>query len=247
MKESLPVSGNPAVFVQVRYSSTRLPGKVLMTIGGKTIIQRLYDRLSTLLSFPVFFLTSNESSDDIIIKHLEENNISYFRGSLNNVLDRFIKAGDSLGYNEIFRITGDNPFIDVHTINENWQSFMKYDYVDNIHSEGSTIGTGFEFVKLQALKSIPADIENYYKEHVTAYIRDHASNFNALRFIPKSEVISRNIFLTCDYPEDLKLIRSIYKHFEYSNHISIQEILKHFYKQPDLNTINRHLHQTPSY
>ena len=104
MSTSEKKSALPAVFVQVRNSSKRLPGKVMMDIGGQTLIQRLHDRLVNLQPLPVYFLTSNDPSDEILIEHFEEHDISYIRGSLSNVLERFIQAGETLGFEQFFRI-----------------------------------------------------------------------------------------------------------------------------------------------
>ena len=237
----------PAMLVQVRYSSKRLPGKVLMKIGGQTLIQRIHDRLTSLLPFPVYFLTSTDQTDDVIVDHLEDNKISYYRGNLNNVLERFIMAGESLGYDKFFRITGDNPFVDVHTIKEHWGSFLKFDYVDNIHGEGNVIGTGFEYVTLKALKKVPLDTNEYYKEHVTAYVRDNAKMFNSFRFVPDHTLQQKDVFLTCDYIEDFKLIEKVFEHFDHSNYIRICDILAYLYSRTDLSSINKHLHESPSY
>ena len=234
--------------MQVRYSSKRLPGKVLMDIAGQSLIQRLHDRLLTLQPLPVYFLTSDDPSDDILIEHFKEHNISFFRGSLDNVLERFIIAGEALGFENFFRVTGDNPFVDVHTMAKNWQNFLKYDYVDNIHGEGNTIGTGFEFVSLNALKSIPKNnTDKYHLEHVTTYIREHSKDYKHLRFLPVPELRKKGVFLTCDYKEDFDLLENIYQNFRFSNYISAEMILKFLENNPEFLAYNRHLHNTPNY
>lgn len=238
----------PAVFVQVRFSSTRLPGKVMMKIENQTLIQRLNQRLKSILPFDIVFVTSIESSDDIVCNHFEENNITFFRGDLENVLFRFIEAANITGHTSFYRITGDNPFVDVHSILEHWKYFLSFDYVDNIHAEGNVIGTGFEFVKREILNNISNNqLTSYHREHVTAYIRENTESFKTLRWTPPVFLRNNSVFLTCDYPEDFILINKIYKKFNYDNLVPAKNIIEYVAESPRLKKINGHLHQSPNY
>lgn len=237
----------PAVFVQVRYSSSRLPGKVLMKIGEMTLIERLYDRLSFFLDLPIVFLTSVHVSDNIIEKHCTEKGIPVFRGDLHNVLNRYVCAGEQLGHEAFFRVTGDNPFVDAAVMAEYWRNFTKFDYVDNIHKDGNAIGTGFEFVKLDVLKSIPQPVSLYDKEHVTTYLRRHSDKYKSWRFLPDDKKKSKELFLTCDYQQDFWLIEEIYSYFQFSNYMKVEDVLSFLNENRHLITINQQVHNLPDY
>lgn len=175
------------------------------------------------------------------------NRFPYFRGSLNNVLNRFIEAAKHFEFDKFFRVTGDNPFVDINCIEKEWQHFVSFDYVDNIHNKGSIIGTGFEFVTLKSLESIPSDVSAYHKEHVTTYLRENSDNYSFLRYIPSHGESEGDLYLTCDYLEDFLLIEKIYEHFGYSNYINVNDIVGFLNENPHLKLINQSLHARPVY
>ncbi len=99
--------------VQARMSSSRLPGKVLKLLAGKPVLQHIHDRLYECRSIDeIVFATSKEASDDPIEQFCRGLNVSCFRGSLDDVLDRYYKAAQQYHADIIVRITGDCPVID---------------------------------------------------------------------------------------------------------------------------------------
>ena len=101
------------VILQARMSSTRLPGKVLKNILNKSLLQHHVERIRRAqLIDQIVVATSYESSDDPIAEHCLKLGFECFRGSLNNVLDRYYKAACHLKANHVVRITADCPLID---------------------------------------------------------------------------------------------------------------------------------------
>ena len=232
------------IIVQARMSSSRLPGKSLMKIGNHPLIWYVVKRLQ-LLGLPVIVCTSVAKSDDDLAHFLNCENIPVYRGDLNNVLKRYINAAQFYGISRIIRITGDNPLVDIDYLFSSLKLFEKYSYVDGIYKGGLIKGSGFELVSLEELKGITS-IENYYLEHVTAWLRDHLDE-SITRFELNPNQINRfrnDIYLTCDYREDLILLRLIFKNFSYRVDISIKEILHFFNENPALKELNsfRHNH-----
>lgn len=225
-------------------SSSRLPGKALTTIGDYPLIHYVVTRMQ-MLNLPVVVCTSVEKSDDPLADYLQSQHIDFFRGDLNNVLKRFIDAATEYNFENIFRITGDNPFVDVDYIANNLEKITSYDYVDGIHGEGFLYGTGFEFVRLNELKNIDSDNE-FYLENVTTFLRENMRD-TYLRLIPEgNRKINDSIFLSCDYPEDFSLISLIHLCYNFRHDISTIEILNLFEKFKGLNKINCDKHKIPN-
>ena len=110
---------NVVAIVQARLSSSRLPGKVLMNIEGKTVLEHIHDRLSSSNQLnKILIATSLHDSDNPIDQWCSKKNIPVYRGSLNDVLSRFYFAANKNSADIIVRITGDCPLIDFTIVDE---------------------------------------------------------------------------------------------------------------------------------
>jgi spore coat polysaccharide biosynthesis protein SpsF len=99
--------------IQARMSSSRLPGKVLMDIAGKPMLQHVIDRSMQAKSIDqVVLATTNDPSDDILEKFCQQQALPYHRGSLADVLDRFYQAALQFHAEVIVRLTADCPLLD---------------------------------------------------------------------------------------------------------------------------------------
>ena len=104
---------NIGIIIQARLGSTRLPGKVLKPFhGDKCILDIILDKLHQASDAQVIVATSTSKDNDALVEHLERNGELVYRGSENDVLDRFIKAAKEFHIDGIIRICSDNPFID---------------------------------------------------------------------------------------------------------------------------------------
>lgn len=219
-----------------------------MDIGGQTLMERQFRRLKRALDWPIYFLTSNDPSDDPVETEALRLGAKVFRGSLHNVLERYKSCIVANGISHFFRVTGDNPLVSTDHILKIAAIARNYDYVDNIHNAGSIIGTGCEFVRSESLLSIPETNEKWYLEHVTTYLRDHPEQFKTLKYVPEDKAEKdKQYYLTCDYPEDFDLLKKIYSHFNYSNDIPIVDILSFLKANPSIAELNKGLHNPPSF
>jgi spore coat polysaccharide biosynthesis protein SpsF len=128
---------NKYIFIQARMSSERLPGKVLLPFKDSTVIGHLYEKCINLKDIKkVVIITSDKKDDDAIVEYCRQNNMSVFRGSLLNVLDRFKKAAlEYCSSNDvIIRLCGDSPLIDIQLLQ---------DFINNITCEYSYFSTRF--------------------------------------------------------------------------------------------------------
>lgn len=224
-------------------SSSRLPGKSLMKIGDKPLIWYVVKRLEQ-LEIPIIVATSKDPSDDKLAKYLKEEDFLFYRGSLNNVLQRYIDAAEAFNLEKIVRVTGDNPLTDVVRLKDSLKLFKKYNYVDGIYlKEGLIKGTGFELINLNELRKIEPKT-NQHKEHVTLWLRQCLQkSHKRIRLKPdKNNLFRKDIILTCDFPEDFKLLSKIFDHFNYRYDMTISEIRIFLDNNPNLKLLNQQFH-----
>jgi spore coat polysaccharide biosynthesis protein SpsF len=230
--------------------SSRLRGKVLRDIDGKTLLERLVERLRQVKGIDdIIIATTTKKEDDPIIIFCEKNNISYFRGSENDVLRRYLEAANCYGIYWIIRVCADSPLTDPDGINEVIKLAKENenaDVIHNKHKKGYPIGTGVELISLDALKV--ADIEakeNHHREHVVPYFFENPDKFTILGLEAPKAIQRLNFFLTVDYKEDLELLNIIFSHFRKNNIMnpSLREIISFLDNNPEVAKINQHLHE----
>lgn len=233
-----------AIIIQTRMSSSRLPGKSLRLIGDKPLIFYVIERLK-LLGLPIIIATSTDTSDDVLVGYLNSiEDIFIYRGSLDNVLNRYVAAAEAFGVEKIIRITADNPLVDIAVLKRSLIYSQKYDYVDGIYQDGLIKGTGFELVSLKQLKSIRSN-KPHHMEHVTAALRENAPKNPRYKKIPVPHYhqFIDKIVLTCDYVEDLELLKIIFATYNYELSVTIPEIIELYKSKPKIFLTNALLHQ----
>lgn len=231
------------IIVQVRMSSSRLPGKSLKIIGEKPLIRYVFDRLQ-LTGLPVVICTSTDPTDNLLAEYLMREQIPFYRGSLENVLQRYIHTAESFGFSRLVRVTGDNAFVDLAALKRSLYLFEEFNYVDAIYPHGFIKGTGFELITLEELRSLKTEKKEHL-EHVTTALRECISqrpDFTSLE-PPECHSNTPGLVLTCDYQEDLDLITLLLKHFHYNPGVTIREILELYHQDPDIFRRNAELHQ----
>ena len=170
------------VIIQARTNSSRLPGKVLLPIKSLPIVVLASKRASN-TGRKVLVITSNDKTDDVLSSELEKHNIDYYRGSLENVLYRFISSVEGLSDSTIvFRLTADNVFPDGDLLDELEKEFIshKLKYLNcNGYKSGLPYGVSVELMRLECLREANRNTSSLYDlEHVTPYIKNkYGENF----------------------------------------------------------------------
>jgi spore coat polysaccharide biosynthesis protein SpsF (cytidylyltransferase family) len=166
------------IIIQARMGSSRLPGKVLKKLLNKEIILWSYDRCLKSKADRVFIATSTNSENNILEDLFRKNNISFFRGSEDDLLDRYYQLCISNSFDKedinIIRITSDCPFVDTNMINDMIDFFKinDYDYIIN-HSKDGIIpeGSGIEIIKFNYLKYLwKNEKDPAFREHATGLL-----------------------------------------------------------------------------
>lgn len=236
------------VIIQARMGSTRLPGKVLMNINGKTVLHHVIDRVSQCKNIDdIIIATTNLEKDDLIVKEVEKIGCKYFRGSEDNVLDRYYEAATLNKSDIIIRITSDCPLIDPKVVDEMIEFYINnnYEMVTNACADSSKRtyprGLDTEVFSYKVLKEAKENAkESYQLEHVTPYIYENTTKI----FYYKNNIDYSKYRFTLDTKEDLKLIKEIYRNLYFGeNNFYLKEVIEVMENNPDLYFINNGIKQ----
>jgi spore coat polysaccharide biosynthesis protein SpsF len=225
--------------------STRLPGKVLEDIGGKTMLARvvLRTKQARLLKEAVVATTTSKK-DDAIVDECQRFDFSVFRGDEQDVLDRYYQAALANKLDIIVRITSDCPLIDPTIIDRVIDVFLSKepDYASNVVKRCYPVGLDVEVMTIKALEQAWREAEQpYERAHVTPFIYQNPSLFRLLRI--SGDIDYSHYRWTVDTQEDLVFIRTIYKRFGNTDNIGWEKVIRLLEFEPELADINRHIRQ----
>lgn len=213
------------IIILCRYSSSRLPGKILKRINGKPILQYILERAYNVRNAnEVIVATSDDPSDDIIEQYCRKNEINCFRGSLQNVLERFTQAANDYKLDYAIRINGDNLFVDSGLMDEMIEIARanEYELITNVPGRTFPYGMSIEVISVKSLNNLlPKIIDPKHQEHVTLFFYENPATFRT--FVLKNSIArdAQGFKLAIDEEEDLQfaenIINSMNKpHFNYS-------------------------------
>lgn len=236
--------------VQARVGSTRLPGKILKEICGKTILHHEIDRLKKCKEIDeIVIATTDKEDDDKIVNEAKKLSVKYFRGSENDVLSRFYYAAKENNADIIVRVTSDCPCIDFEILDKMLIYFKeKYkekqvDYLSNTIKRTYPRGYDIEIFTFSALEKSYINAEKEYeREHVTPYIYDKTNNFLKLSFENKEDY--SNYRVTLDTIEDFIVIKNIFENLYYKNpYFKLNDVVQYLNNNLHIVDINKHIEQ----
>jgi len=233
------------VIIQARNSSHRLKRKMSMPFyNGKSILELLINNLKVSLNQVLTVVaTTNHSEDDSIVELAEKMGVQVFRGEEKNVLRRVTEAATQFGIENIIRVCGDNPFLDIDSISSLIRCHKKkpVDYIsykvgDDLPAILSHLGLFAELVMKSTLeKVIKKTSDALFLEHVTNYIYTNPNEFD-LHFLKAPQYLFNrlDIRLTVDTIQDFELAQLLYSlkiennwdHIELINFIDSDKTIK---------------------
>jgi glutamate-1-semialdehyde 2,1-aminomutase len=228
--------------LQARTSSTRLPGKVLKKILNRPLLELQIERekRSRMIDHLVV-ATSNENTDDPLEELCNLLGIECYRGSLDNVLDRFYQVAKKHSPSWIVRLTGDCPLVDPELLDAVIQFCIEgnYDYATNALEPTYPDGLDVEVFRYSALEEawkeskLPSQLE-----HVTPYINRQPKKFKIGHY--KGDIDLSYLRWTVDEPEDFELVKTIYENlYPINPKFSTNDILVFLEANPIWKTFNR--------
>lgn len=230
--------------VQARVSSTRLPGKVLAPILGEPMLARQLERVKRARRLDeVAVATSTDASDDPLEAVCERAGVACFRGSLDDVLDRFRAAAEHFGATHVVRLTGDCPLTDPAVVDATVAAHVEggFDYTSNVDPPTFPDGLDVEVLTARTLETawrearLPSE-----REHVTPYVRTHGDRFR-LGCVSNGEDLSA-LRWTVDEPRDLAFVTAVYEAlYPADPAFGMADVLALLARRPELAELNAHI------
>ena len=231
------MAGVPLAILQARMTSSRLPGKVLEPIEGIPMIGRQIERVRRAQSIDgLVVATSVDASDDPLVEYVESLEVPVVRGSLDDVLGRFIDVIDLYHPVVVVRLTADCPLTSPRVIDTVIQHFdpEHVDYVSNTLQPTFPDGVDVEVVRADALRWVfenSADAHEH--EHVTLGVYRRADRFRCVNVAGATDLSA--LRWTVDLPEDLAFVRAVYAELLPVNpEFDVDDILGLLERRPDL-------------
>ena len=231
------------IIIQARTGSTRLPSKILLPFYRDLCIIDLMvmNIRQACPNIPVILATTDQPQDDVLVSFAKEKNIFCYRGSEDDVLQRFIGAAEEFGIDRFIRVCSDNPFLQPDTFKTLFavHSTSSSDYVAFGFSDGrptikSHLGLFAELTTLDALRRVSSLTDKkLHREHVTIYLYTHSEEFNVC-LLPISEELEKrpNLRFTLDTMEDFVLLQQLYAEFVETTDKSLLALLQLIEKDP---------------
>ena len=237
-----------AVIVQARYDSTRLPGKVLKTLGKTTVLQHVLRRCKMIPSVDIIVCaTTTGTRENAIAEIAEEEGVDVFRGSETDVLSRYHGAAEAAEADIIMRVTSDCPLIDPRICEDvlSLQRSEVADYSCNNMPPSWPHGLDCESFTMAALDAAYRQADNAYdREHVTPWIR-RAEHLNQVNVARRGHS-QHKLRWTLDYPEDFEFFQTLFERFpECVNVPDSETLIKFLTNTPELLAINSKHTRTP--
>ncbi|HOW89879.1 MAG TPA: glycosyltransferase family protein [Elusimicrobiales bacterium] len=226
--------------IQARVGSTRLPGKVLMRIGGRTVLELVLARAKAARSVSEAAVVTGVGRENLpIVKLCSALGIRVFCGSEADVLDRFYQFAKLERPANIVRVTADCPLLDPRVIDRVTAAHSRSgaDYTTNTMPPTFPDGEDVEVFTFQALEKawrlsrLPSE-----REHVTPFIRKHGRMFRLCSVRNDRDLSGKR--WTLDGPADMRFVSAVYRAFGGRKIFGMPEILRLLERRPDLEKIN---------
>jgi spore coat polysaccharide biosynthesis protein SpsF (cytidylyltransferase family) len=223
-----------AGIIQVRMDSSRFPSKAIQPILGKSLLWHVINRAKK-INIPIIVATSDRNIDDPIEDIANELKVDCFRGSFEDVLDRYYQAAKKFELDLIYRITADTPLLDSKFCKKMVKFFESSTY-DYVRFGYNTVGIGMEGIRFNALKNAWENSKNREeREHVTMFVKNNPKIFQ--NYIIKSNHNLGEYHWTVETSYDFEFVKNIFLEFKDKDIFFTEDILELFKKKPKLAKI----------
>ena len=221
--------------ITARLKSNRLPFKILKDLNGRTVIERIIDRARNIVDISEIILcTSVNPQDKPLIDIAKKNDIYYYNGGQEDVLQRLMEAARLFSLDYFLGITADNPLFSIHYSNLIVDEIKRNGY-DFVKLKGLPLGCSTYGMKVKALETV-CKIKNVVDTEIWGPLIDRPEIFDIKTMeIPGTRPDLR---LTLDYQEDYELISHLYKTLNYNTVLSLQDVIEYLRKNPEAGNIN---------
>lgn len=235
------------VLVQARMGSTRLPGKVLADICGRTMLERVVMHAGRALRpNEVVVATTGRTEDNAVADEAARLGLQAFRGDAEDVLDRFARAAEELSADVVVRVTADCPFLDPDVLDDVVSALASSsppaDLASNVIERTYPRGLDVEAVVVSALKAADREARRpHQRSHVTPYLYEHPERFRLVSVRGDEDLSSER--WTVDTSEDLRFAREVCSMLPRPDHATRRDVLAVLESAPQLRVINAGVRQ----
>jgi len=236
------------IIVQARMSSVRLPGKVLLPVAGKPLLERMVERLRATSGHWPILVATTRSPEDLPIRRLCEHlDVDVFSGHPSDLLDRHYRAAKSRKADVVVKIPSDCPLIDPAIIDRVVNFFLEhqsdFDYVSNLHPPTYPDGNDVEVMTVHALEEAWKEATKpFEREHTTPYIWERPEQFRIGNVSWQSGMNYSMVHRwTIDYPEDYLLIKAVFERLYKIDRpvFRLMEIIDLLHREPYIMALNQ--------
>lgn len=229
--------------IEARMGSTRLPGKVMVPFVGKPSLELMIERLRGSKTVgQIIVATTTNQADDAIVDLCQKLNVSFYRGSEEDVLKRVVEAGQKFSADMIVRTTADCPLVDWRIVDRLVKIYQSgnYDYVSNIIERSFPLGFDvevFSFKKLQEIEKMTT--EQVYREHPPYYFYTHPREFRLKNWKAKGKMYWPDLRVTLDTKEDYLVLTKIFEElYPKNSDFSAEDVVELMRRHPEWAAIN---------
>ena len=228
--------------ITARLKSTRLPKKIIKDLNGKTVIERIIDRAKEIQGLSEIVLCTSPNPQDAPLQNIAKtNNISYFLGDEDDVLQRLRDAALTFQFDYILGITADNPLFSIQYSNQIVQNIKENKY-DFIKIQDLPFGTATYGMNVKALQTV-CKVKKIIDTEIWGYLIDRPKIFN-ITTIQATGLLKRPHYrLTLDYQEDYTLLNHLYTNIPFTTTLDLQNVIQYLDNHPDIAQINKNCTQ----
>jgi spore coat polysaccharide biosynthesis protein SpsF len=225
--------------ITARLKSTRLKFKLLKQLNGFSVVERVIQRAKEVRDCEDIILCTSRINQDLpLVKTAINNNIYYYNGSSEDVLQRMLDAAELFEMDYVIGITADNPLFSIHHANVISETIKAETNLDFIFTSGLPIGLNIYGIKTKALKTV-CSIKEEIDTEIWGYLVNRPEIFN-VKEIKVNDVYRRNDYrMTLDEIDDYLFFRSIYKNFPKNSVLKILDVYKYLDANPSIASLNK--------
>lgn len=203
------IASQAVIVLQARMASRRLPGKAQRLVAGRTVLTRCLARLLDGGAAPVVLATTTNAEDDALAVEAEHLGVQVFRGSEEDVLERFVLVAAQTGARHVIRATADNPAVDIDAAGRVLR-VLAHSAADYVVEHGLPHGAAVEGVSADALRrSHELTQRADDREHVTTFVKRERELFRVVELDAPAHLQRPDLSLTVDAPQDLRFMEAV--------------------------------------
>lgn len=229
--------------IQCRMGSTRLPQKVMMDLQGKPVIGKIYDRLKYCNTVDqIVICTADTPQNEPIVRYAQDNGLDCYAGSENDLVDRIYQMAKRFNADAVVRVTADCPLVDPKLVDQLVEAYIQdpaLEYVTNILPPTYPDGLDLDVISTKALEKgwKRSRGDAFKSEWINHDLRSNPDIYKTKKFNLDRDL--SHLRWTVDYPEDLVLVREIFKRLSPNGEVfHMDGVLKLMEEHPELGELN---------